>query len=61
MIVKELIAMLEKMPPDAEVIYYDGDNGLCSPNVEYCTKILRRKYPKPEYTYGSFVDITSDC
>jgi hypothetical protein len=61
MTVKELITMLEKMPPDAEIIYYDGDNGLCSPNVEYCTKILTHRYPTPEYIYGSFVDITAEC
>jgi hypothetical protein len=60
MTVNELIARLKKMPPDAEVIYYDGDNGLCTPNVEYTTKTLTRRYPKPEWEYGSFVDLTAD-
>ena len=58
--VKELIEKLKKMPPNAEVMYYDGDNGLCTPEVEYTTKILTRRYPKPEWKYGSFVDLTAD-
>lgn len=61
MTVKELIAMLEEMPPNAEVIYYDGENGWCTPNVEHCTKILTKRYgPKPEWDYGSFVNLTAD-
>lgn len=61
MMVKELIATLEKMPPNAVVIYHDGDNGWCSPNVEYRTKIPTTIYTsKPEWRYGSFVDLTAD-
>lgn len=61
MTVKELIAMLEKMPPNAKVIYHDGDNGWCSPNVEYRTKIPKTIYtPKTEWEHGSFVDLTAD-
>lgn len=59
--VKELIAMLEKMPPNAEVIYHDGDNGWCSPNVEYTTKYPKYIYSsKTEYVYGQFVNLTAD-
>lgn len=36
MTVKQLQKELSKMPQDAEVIYYDGDNGATSVNeVEY--------------------------
>lgn len=62
MTVKEFIALLEKMPPNAKVVYHDGDNGWVEPSAEYTTKLLKYVYaPKTEYFYGSFVDITSDC
>jgi hypothetical protein len=62
MTVKELIKQLEKMPPNAKVIYHDGDNGWVEPSVEYTTKICKYVYaPTTEYIYGSFVNITSDC
>ena len=35
MTVKELIKELEKQPQNAEVMYYDGDNGWTTPSVEY--------------------------
>ena len=36
MTVAELIKELEKMPQDAEVMYYDGDDGWTSPsNIVY--------------------------
>lgn len=61
MTVKELITMLEKMPPNAEVIYHDGDNGWVTPNVEYTTKYREYIYaPKSQYVHGSFVDLTAD-
>ncbi len=61
MTVKELIALLEKMPPNAEVIYHDGDNGWCTPNAEYITKYPRYVYAsKVEYIYGQFVDLSAD-
>ena len=41
MTVKELIALLEKMPPDAKVVYNDGLNGWVEPSVEYTTKLRR--------------------
>lgn len=60
MTVKEFIAQLEKMPPNAEVIYHDGDNGWVEPSVEYATKLPKYIYSlKTEYIHGSFVDITS--
>ena len=60
MTVKEFIAQLGKMPPNAEVIYHDGDNGWVEPSVEYTTKLPKYIYSlKTEYIYGSFVDITS--
>ena len=62
MTVKEFIKQLEKMPPDAKIIYHDGDNGWVEPSVEYTTKIRKYVYAsKTEYVYGSFVDITSNC
>lgn len=62
MTVKELIKELEKMPSDAEVIYYDGDNGWCTPNVEYTTKYPKYVYtPNSEYVHGHFVNLTADC
>lgn len=35
--VSELIQILQKMPRNAEVMYYDGDNGWTEPNPEYDT------------------------
>lgn len=62
MTVKELIEQLEKMPPNAKVVYHDGDNGWVEPSVEYTTKLRKDVYaPKTEYIHGSFVDITADC
>lgn len=62
MTVQELIKQLEKMPPDAEVIYHDGDNGWVEPSVEYTTKLRKYAYaPKEEYICGSFVNLTTDC
>ena len=61
MTVKEFIKQLEKMPPNAKVIYHDGDNGWVEPRVEYTTKLPKYIYaPKTEYINGSFVDITAD-
>jgi hypothetical protein len=60
--VKELIARLETMPADAEVIYHDGDNGWLTPGVEYTTELPKYVYsPRTEYIHGSFVDLTADC
>ena len=61
MTVKELIEQLKEMPPNAEVVYHDGDNGWVKPNVEYTTKLRKYAYtPKTSYIYGSFVDLTAD-
>lgn len=58
MTVAELIKELEKMPQDAEVLYYDDDNGWTSPsNIEY------GKFPVSMYDdlgYITCVDITGD-
>jgi hypothetical protein len=58
MTVKQLIKVLEKMPQDAEVMYYDGDNGWTTPsNIQY------GKFPRSIYHKGSCVecvDITGD-
>jgi hypothetical protein len=41
MTVKQLREKLSEMPQDAEVIYYDGDNGVTYINeVEYETSII---------------------
>jgi hypothetical protein len=61
MTVKEFIEQLEKCPPNAEVIYHDGDNGWVEPSVEYTTKLPKYVYSlKTEYIRGSFVNITAD-
>lgn len=61
MTVKELIEQLEKMPPNAEVIYYDGDNGWSCPNPTYTTKYPKYVYSsKTEWVYGKFVDLSAD-
>lgn len=58
MTVAELIKELEKMPQDAEVMYYDGDNGWTSPyNIRY------GKFPVSMYHnlgWIECVDITGD-
>lgn len=59
--VNELIKILQKMPQDAEVIYYDGDNGWCTPRPEYITEHYTRIYgSNPKKVYGKFVDLTAD-
>ena len=61
MTVKELIEKLKKMPPNAEVIYHDGDNGWCTPRVEYITEYPNYVYSsKTEYVRGQFVDLSAD-
>lgn len=61
MTVKELINQLEKMPQDAKVIYFDGDNGWCEPKVEFTTKYLKNPYSASasKYVYGKFVDLSA--
>jgi hypothetical protein len=58
MTVKQLIKALEKMPQDAVVMYYDGDNGWTTPsNIQY------GKFPRSIYHKGSYVEgvnITGD-
>ena len=59
MTVKELIKILQKMPQDAEVMYYDGDNGWTTPsNIQY------GNFPISCYHKGlgtiECVDITGD-
>lgn len=58
MTVKELIKELEKMPQNAEVMYYDGDNGWTTPS-----EICFGKFPVSVYhDLGSIecVDLTGD-
>ncbi len=58
MTVKELIEKLKKMPQDAEVMYYDGDNGWTSPS-----DIVYGKFPVSIYhDSGTIecVDLTGD-
>lgn len=43
MTVKELIQELKKQPQNAQVMYYDGDDGWTTPGVEYI--------PDPPYSY----------
>lgn len=59
--VKELIEILKKMPPDAQVIYYDGDNGWCAPSPQYITEYREFVYASKARTIkGKFVDLTAD-
>lgn len=59
--VKELIEILQKMPQDAQVIYYDGDNGWCTPRPEFITEYREYIYaPKSRMIKGKFVDLTAD-
>ena len=53
MTVKELINQLEKMPQDAKVIYFDGDNGWCEPRVEFVTRYIEEPYSSstPKYIW----------
>lgn len=37
MTVAELIAKLQDMPQDAEVLTYSDDTGFCQPDPTYCT------------------------
>ena len=43
MTVAELIKELKKQPQNAEVMYYDGDDGWTTPSVVYL--------PNPPYSY----------
>lgn len=60
MTVKELINELNKMPLDAKVMYYDGDNGWTT--VEECThetEVVKQIYARnPEIMTGNFVILT---
>lgn len=59
--VKDLIKQLQKMPQDAEVIYYDGDNGWCAPSPQYITEYREYVYAeKSKVVRGKFVDLTAD-
>lgn len=59
--VKELIKILQKMPQDAEVIYYDGDNGWRTPCPEFITEYSEFVYSsKTRKIKGKFVDLTAD-
>ena len=51
MTVKQLQKILNKMPQDAEVVYYDGDNGLCYvTEVEHHTEIIVNPWAKKPQT-----------
>jgi len=58
--VKELIQLLMKMPQDAQVMYYDGDDGWVTPNVEYIKNAKRYAYNPSQETIGSVVSLTAD-
>ena len=59
--VKELVEILQKMPQDAEVIYFDGDNGWCVPCPQYITEYQEYVYaPSSKMVRGKFVDLTAD-
>jgi hypothetical protein len=57
MTVKELIKELDKMPQDARVVYYDGDNGWSEiDEVQYLTE-LKNPYQNKIERKGKFVDL----
>lgn len=60
MTVKELIQLLTEMPQDAKVMYYDGDDGWVTPNVEYVENAKRYAYNPSTETIGSVVSLTAD-
>lgn len=60
MTVKELIQLLTKMPQDAKVMYYDGDDGWVTPSVEYVKNAKRYAYSQSNETIGSVVSLTAD-
>lgn len=60
MTVKELIKKLQKMPQDAEVMYYDGDNGWVTPSVEYILNAPYSYYHKEGRKIGPVVSLTED-
>lgn len=60
MTVKELIQLLTKMPPNASVMYYDGDDGWVTPSVEYIKNAKRYAYNQSNETIGSLVSLTAD-
>ena len=60
MTVKELIQLLTKMPQDAKVMYYDGDDGWVTPSVEYVKNAKRYVYSQSNETIGSVVSLTAD-
>lgn len=59
--VKDLIKQLQKMPQNANVMYYDGDNGWVTPSIE-----VRENPPvcgwRPDGAKlrGTIVDLTAD-
>lgn len=59
MTVKQFIKKLEKMPQDAEVMYYDGDNGWTTPSDVQYGKFLISIYHK-NLGYVECVNITGD-
>lgn len=59
MTVKELIKELKKQPQNAEVMYYDGDNGWVTPNVEYIPEPPRSYYHQEEKLGYPVVSLTN--
>lgn len=60
MTVKALIKELQKMPQDATIKYYDGDNGWTTVMAcSYQERIIDSIYnPNPNYIEGKFVILT---
>ena len=56
MTVKELIEELQKVPQDAEVKYYDGDNGwMTVEEVEFTDEIVVNVHARDiDYANGNF-------
>ena len=60
MTVKQMKKLLDNLPDNAEIVYWDGDNGGWTQfsELEYTEKLNVSGYgPKPKCHYGKFVKI----
>lgn len=59
--VKDLIKQLQKVPQNADVMYYDGDNGWVTPSIEVRENPPVSSYhPNGAKLHGIIVDLTAD-
>ena len=59
--VKDLIKQLQKMPQNANVMYYDGDNGWVTPSIEVRENPpVSGWHPNGAKLHGTIIDLTAD-